>query len=395
MESLLFIHQGGGIGGASLCLKELLDEIKSDYKITVLCIFQSDAVDYLKKSGYNTVVLDSFFYRKFYMYFYHSEAYSYNLLNPIAFSRAVISYLLNLYFAKKIISKYKPSLIHLNSSVLTDWAIVAKKAGCKVVIHVREPLGKGIFGIRQSIIRHIINKYTDQVIAISKDNSRRLGLPTKTTIIYDPIRNLPPGIKAEESTFKYFSYFGGSQALKGFHVIAGALKYLDDDIRIYFGGYFYKNNEGIGFFWKLKYFIKLFIPIYRKWFRDIKLVENSDKIIEIGVVKDVYPYIIQSVGLLFPSTKPHFADPVLEAYKIGKPVIVSDVDGMDEIVNNNTGLFFKKNDAVSLANAMNKLARMDKLQHEIYRKNCLEKYNQIEENNKINNVSNVFRNLLT
>ena len=83
MKSILFIHQGKGIGGASLCLKELLDEFKYEYEITVLCIFQSDAVEYFKKSGYNTVVLNSFFYRKIYRFFYHSEAYSYTLLKPI------------------------------------------------------------------------------------------------------------------------------------------------------------------------------------------------------------------------------------------------------------------------------------------------------------------------
>ncbi len=395
MKSILFIHQGTGIGGASLCLNELLNEIKTEYDITVLCIYQSDAVDYFRSNGFKTDVLDSFFYRKIYKYFYHSEASYYTLLTPIAFSRAVISYIINLYLAKEIIKKYNPSLIHLNSSVLTDWAIVAKKNGYKVVIHVREPISKGYFGIRIQLIRFVIKKYTDHVVAISYDNANRLGLLFKTTIIYDTIRNLPFEIKNKtDQNISYFTYFGGSMAIKGFHVLAQALKYLDPDIRIYFGGYFYKNNVGVGLIWKFKHLIKQIIPIYIKWFSDIKIVEKSEKIIEIGVVDNVYEYISKSRALLFPSTKPHFSIPVLEAYKIGIPVIVSDVEGMNEIVDNNTGIFFKKNNSKSLANAINYMAKMDNNQYDKYSANCLRKLEEINDNNKNNKIKDVFKRLL-
>lgn len=394
MKSILFIHQGKGIGGASLCLKELLDEFKYEYEITVLCIFQSDAVEYFKKSGYNTVVLNSFFYRKIYRFFYHSEAYSYTLLKPIAFFRAVISYFLNLYFAKKVISKYKPSLVHLNASVLTDWAIAAKKSKTKVIIHIREPLGKGYLGIRRKLLQMVINRYTDHAIAISNDNAQRLSLPNKTTIVYDPIRSLPVDLtKEKDDNFRYFTYLGGTQALKGFYILTEALKYLDDGIWIYFGGYFYKKNKGSGLLWRIKYICKLFIPSYRKLFRSIKIIENSEKVIILGVVDNVYNYIQQSVALLFPSTKPHFADPVLEAYKIGKPVIVSDVDGMDEIVNNKTGLFFKKSNAKSLAVAINNIAKMDKNHLDSYKNNCLQKFEHIVKHN--NKVIDVINNILS
>jgi len=392
MKSILFIHQGGGIGGASLCLKELLDELKGEYKLKVLCIYQSDAVEYFRKSGYDTDVLTSSFYRKFYKYFYHSEAFSYTPSKVVGFIRAFISYVCNLYFADKVLSNYKPDLVHLNSSVLTDWAIVAKKRGIKVVIHVREPIAKGYFGLRRAFLRRVIRKYTDHVIAISKDNSNRLGLPIKTTIIYDPIRSLPiTKTKDTASGLHYYSYFGGTQEIKGFYVLAEALKYLDSNIRIYFGGYFYKNPNNSGIMYQIKKLIKLALPVYRKWFKCIQLIENSEKVIILGVVDNVYNYIHQSDALLFPSTRPHFADPVLEAYKIGKPVIVSDVEGMNEIVSSETGLLFKRNNAKSLASAINLMSRMNAEQVELYRKNCLLKSKFITETNGkvINVVSNL------
>jgi glycosyltransferase involved in cell wall biosynthesis len=388
MKSILFIHQGTGIGGASLCLKELLDEFRDEYDITVLCIFQSEAVDYFRNSGYKTEVLNTFFYRKMYMYFYHSEAYSYNLFKPIAFIRAIISYLLNLYFAKKVIDKYKPSLIHLNSSVLTDWAVVGKKKGIKVVIHVREPIAKGFFGLRLKILRKIINKYTDHIIAISKDNARRLGLSDKTTIVYDPIRDIPEdNIENKKNNLHYFSYFGGTQSIKGFIVLAESLKYLDNDVRIYFGGHLQQISKGTSIVSKLKYLLKLSMPGFRKQLRCLSIIKNSEKVIILGIVENVYNYIRNSDALLFPSTKPHFADPVLEAYKLGIPVIVSDVDGMEEIVSKDTGILFKKNSSQNLASAINKLSKMDENQINLYKKNCLAKYALIfDKNNKVLDV---------
>lgn len=394
MESILFIHQGTGIGGASLCLKELLDEIKSDYEITVLCIFQSEAVDYFRKSGYRTEVLNSYFYRKIYMYFYHSEASFYTFLTPLAFIRAIISYILNLYFAKKVIAKFKPSLVHLNSSVLTDWAIVAKKSGAKVVIHVREPLAKGYFGIRKNILKYVINKFTDRIIAISKDNAKRVNIENKTTIIYDPIRTIKYENEINiDPDFKYFIYFGGTQALKGFFVLAESLKYLDNNIKIFIGGQFFKseNNKLIS---KIKFILKSFIPSYRKQLKLIEITEKSDKVIIIGVVNNIFDYISNSIALLFPSTKPHFADPVLEAYKIGKPVIVSDVDGMSEIVNKDTGLLFKNNNPQSLALSINKMSKITNNTVEEYKTNCLGKFEQINEHNEHNRINSVFQSLL-
>ncbi len=392
-KTILFIHQGRGIGGASLCLKELLDEIKDEYKINILCIYESDAADYFKRSGYQTDVLTSFFYRKFYTYFYHSEAYEYTYSKPYKIIKSIISYVLNIFIARKIIKSYHPSLIHLNSSVLSDWAIASKKCGYKVVIHIREPMAKGWFGIRRNILRFIIRKYTDHIIAISKDNAFRLNLLEKTTIIYDPIRTLSiTSLPDTDKNFKYFIYLGGTQSIKGFNVIVEALPFLQDDIKIFFAGEIQKYQPSSGKINKIKHYIKWVTPSFRRRKNNISHLEKSNKAIILGHINNINNYIIVSMALLFPSTRPHFADPIMESYKIGKPVIASDVAGMDEIVNSNTGMLFKKNNPKELADKINAFSKLNNIRLDDYYRCCLQKYQEIYSNN--NKINDVFTNTI-
>jgi glycosyltransferase involved in cell wall biosynthesis len=391
-NNILFIHQGKGFGGASLCLKELIDEVYDNYNINILCIYDGDAAKYFKKSGFKTDVLNSYFYQKFYTYFYHSEAFEFRLSRPIYILKSIVSYIFNLFIAPKIVKSYNPSLVHLNSSVLTDWAIVSKKCGYKVVIHIREPIAHGFFGVRKKIIQIIIKNYTDRIVAISKDNASRLNLMNKTTIIYDPIRNV--NITKTPSVDKnkhYFLYLGGSQAIKGFNTLVESLPYLNDDVIIFFAGGMFDCNLPKGFISKIKYYFRFILrPSHRRMLNNISVVNKSNNTIMLGVIENIYNYLAISSALLFPSTRSHFADPVLEAYKIGKPVIVSDVVGMDEIVNRKTGLFFRKNDEKDLAEQINELAGIDDNLVEEYKKNCTEKFGYIQsKNNRIIDVFNL------
>lgn len=129
------------------------------------------------------------------------------------------------------------------------------------------------------------------------------------------------------------------------------------------------------------FYLRSFNPSLRRLKRNIKTLKKSNNVILLGVVENIYEYINISTALLFPSTRPHFADPVLEAYKIGTPVIVSDVDGMEEIVSRETGMFFKKNNARDLADKINIFANIDSAKTEEYKLNCLKKYSGIQSKN--------------
>ena len=67
------------------------------------------------------------------------------------------------------------------------------------------------------IFKHQMHKYADKIIAISHDNSSRIGIPEKTEIIYNyaEISKKKQNLASYES--KRFLYLGGSLEIKGFY----------------------------------------------------------------------------------------------------------------------------------------------------------------------------------
>ena len=370
---ILFIHHGTGIGGASICLKELILSLNDSVDPMVLCLKNSDAVSFFENSGIKTNVLDSFFYRKIYTFWPHIEGTTFSITSIISLPRYVISYILNvLFFSKKTLKDYNFDILYLNTTFLTDWAFIGKRCYAKVIMHVREPLGKGFLGLRRFFFRKVINQNVQHIIAISNDNAGRIGLPLKTTVIYDPMRKaiFSKQINITENN-KYFLYLGGLQMIKGFYVLVKALPYLNKNVKIFIAGSL-DNNFRSGIVGKIK-------KQYEKYWK--KKLRNSDAIIELGLIDNVYDYLNASNFLLFPSVIPHFAGPIMEAYKIGKPVIASDVSGMDEIVNSKTGLFFSNKNAKNLAKTINDCANLSDFEYLKFEKDCLNMYNTIYDSN--------------
>jgi glycosyltransferase involved in cell wall biosynthesis len=256
------------------------------------------------------------------------------------------------FFAKRELKNLDFDIVHLNSSQITDWLAPSKAKG-KVIMHVRESLSIGTFGIRYSFFKRQMQKYTDKIIAISYDNARRIGLPNKTEVIYNFSDIVNENIDDESYCSNKVLYLGGTQKIKGFYLLVESLDYLASDIKVYFGGE-YTGNDNNSF--KLK--IKKIIGYDRKKRMAINKMRQNPRTIEIGLVYDVTKYFNETCCLVSPYTTSHFARPVIEAYLHKKPAIGTDVDGMNEIIEHNkTGLLVKKNDGKALAEAINYLTK--------------------------------------
>jgi glycosyltransferase involved in cell wall biosynthesis len=152
-------------------------------------------------------------------------------------------------------------------------------------------------------------------------------------------------------------YLGGKSYIKGFTVLADSLKYIDEDILVLFAGYYNLPYER-----KIRNFLKLIRNLFFR-FNDYKcqvklpLILNSSKAKMVGFMLDI-PALLASVDILiFPAVVPHFARPIIEAGTMSKPVIASNICGMDEIVLNNiTGILYNSMNPISLASAINTLA---------------------------------------
>ncbi|HYX08093.1 MAG TPA: glycosyltransferase family 4 protein [Bacteroidales bacterium] len=346
---ILYIHHGAGIGGAPLSLLYLIQKIdKSIFAPKVLFLTDSEAVDLFRENDIDVRVLNL----KHYLFF-HWEPTWYRIHNIWRFMRDLIKqfYIIR-NIAYRTLKEENPSIVHFNSTFLAPWAIVAKKCGISTVLHVRETLAKGYFGIRKRIYSKIINKFCDKVIAISYDNLNRLNLNNgKGSVIYnfvdfdkfDKYKSYPELFKRQKDDI-IVTYLGGQIKYKGFHEVVDCLQLLNSNIKVVFAGY-YK------FYPKLKYKNPFKYHYLKKMY-------NSENAIVMGISNKIPALLKQTDIVLFPSNKPHFARPVIEAFAMSTPVIVSDVKGNNEIVKKGiTGQIFKSGSPKDLADKINILSK--------------------------------------
>jgi glycosyltransferase involved in cell wall biosynthesis len=358
MIKILFVHHAAGWGGAPNSMIKLINSLnKSQYDVEVLLLKQSIVAEKLAENGIKHKVADSLFYRRYYQYFTHSEADYLKWYRVYSFLKLSILWLLSrYYFAKKELLKHDYDLVHLNSSVLTDWLAPAKAKG-RVIIHIREPFRKGKIDVLYKFFASQMRKYADHIIAISNDNAKRVNIPYKTTVVYN-YSNIE--VLKELDIQKYCSksvlYVGGVSQIKGFYTLVDALQFINDDIVVYFAGYYSSDliysqtNIKI----RLKEILKKIILIRRSM--ALHNVAKSHKALKIGLISDINDYLDKSVCLVSPFSVPHFARPIIEAFARRKPAIGTKIDGMDEIIEDGrNGILVDSGNAKFLACAINYL----------------------------------------
>lgn len=383
---ILIIHHGQGIGGGLIALLALIDELKDRNIVKVLAIFDGIAVDYLRKAGVEVIVPKSKFYNFYYSLFIHTEADYFGIIQQVLKFKALITFFFNkYYFAPKYLKGMlnEIDIVYLNSTFICEWAFAVKKNKKKVIIHVREPLSNGYFG--KKIITDNINMYCDKIIAITDDNAKRLNLPLKTEVVYDPIYKKITVEKENDKNFfncstefKYFIYVGGESRIKGFQQLVNSLEFLDSNIRIFFLGGKLTFNKNF-----FKSFIRIiFNPYYLKHRKLVAKLKLSINIVNVGLTDDVLDYYECSQFLISPFSKPHASLPVLEAFSLGLPVIVSDTASMNEFLDEKNSITFQNKNFIMLADCINFAARISDQQYKELQKNVILTYNQLRRNEK-------------
>lgn len=86
------------------------------------------------------------------------------------------------------------------------------------------------------------------------------------------------------------------------------------------------------------------------------LISNNEQIVSVGYQNDVRPYFSIADSLVFPSYREGFPNVVMQAGAMGLPSIVSDINGCNEIIENNiNGLVIKVKSVQAIYAAMIKL----------------------------------------
>jgi glycosyltransferase involved in cell wall biosynthesis len=232
---ILYIHHGTGIGGAPISLLNLIKYLdKRKYKVKVAFLVGGIHEKMFIDAGIKTEVIGCSN-----KYFIHNQS---GKIQWYYFYRyfAILYHWINTAFiiAPKYLKNQSFNIIHLNSHALTSWAFAAHRIGSKVIMHNREAIAHGYFGIRYTILKSLIKHYCDHVINISEDNKKRLGLKNKSSVVYNFVetpKNYRILLSNNASKVKVL-YLGGTAKIKGFETVIKCLPYIVDNITIQIAG---------------------------------------------------------------------------------------------------------------------------------------------------------------
>ncbi|RME57491.1 glycosyltransferase family 1 protein [Candidatus Parcubacteria bacterium] len=361
---ILYVHHGYGIGGAPLSLLYLLQQLpRHRFEPVVLCLHDGPAADLYRREGIETHV------NRTLVDFSHTNLHWYRLTHPGDWKqilRLVWRYRATIKATRCFLYDHPVDLVHLNSSSLVPCAVGARQAGVPVVWHIREPLAFGYFGLRRKFIQRAIYQYANRVIAICENDADQLIRDDRVRIVYNFVnfkqfdRNLPRSDFRQELGLDdhtpLVAMLGGVSKTKGtlpFVQALPAVKNAIPTVKFLVVGSTGGNSSLGG---SVKQTVKKIFGRFfysERVFDFIRRHNLSDSVIFTGVRQDI-PHLLAAVDVLvFPSTTPHFARPIIEAGAMAKPVVASNLGGPQELVRHGeTGFLVPPNDPDALAKAV-------------------------------------------
>jgi glycosyltransferase involved in cell wall biosynthesis len=366
-RKILYVHLGGEIGGAPLSMIQLAQTLPRSELRPVL-VFSSDGpvVNHARELGLETRVVpfrDSFFYG------------AHIPFRPSMALKLLVTLRSTTRRFERVMVEERPSIVHLNTSVLLQPALAAHRLEIPVIWHVREVLGD-LAPVRM-LQTKLINRLSTRIIANSDASGEPFVEGGKLVRIYNGIDTqlFRPGTPEERSTARsqlglpdealVVGIVGSVQAPKGHFLMLDALEQLRNrfpDVRLLLvaGGV----PEGYAESWKGK--------VKRALRRPYGLLEDLlqrarsrgllDRIHVTGYRLDVHRVLWAMDVLVFPSQKAEgFGRPIVEAMAAGLPVVAVNVGASPELVlHSETGLLAPPGDSRALADAVGwVLARPD------------------------------------
>lgn len=327
---ILFVHHLPVVGGSTQSLLSLVKQaMAAGYSCKVLFLRkQGNAIQRYREEGIDVSIAEDIM----------SYAHAYGAYNSFVSRRPwrVITNLIKTFAsvqnAQKIISKEKPSLVYLNTSVLIPFAIAAKQEQVPVIWHLREQIHKGIFGFRKKMVQYLFKKCANTIIAISQVNASSLGVEN-TKVIYNSVNftQFDKNVDSHSTKNKWsiqapfvICFIGGKVLSKGADLLVASIVELlkvRDDFQVIIAGQFNTENQHA--------MNKIERKVYALCQKN-PLLKN--KLIFTGALPDVAEIIAVSDLLVWPATTPHFARPIMEAMVMAKPVVASNFLSSAEIL---------------------------------------------------------------
>jgi glycosyltransferase involved in cell wall biosynthesis len=378
---IIYIHHERALGGAPVSLLYLLQQLdRTKYQASVVCLREGPAADLFRKNGFSVQIAegpDLSHTELVWFRFWQFPRLAWRILFSIPLYFKLKKVLVDLQRDPSTalgMTAEQKTIVHLNSSTLLTAALAAKSLGLPLVWHIREPLAKGYVGIRRFLLRKAICGLPDQIIAISQNDATQVSPeftahPEGERKLIQPQTNNPLSLRTRENLCKNLTVIYNFVDFKRFDInlpngtIKKELNLPADSILLTFLG---GDSKVKGAYVLLQSTPKIFEKVknaqiviagetserFQSQINDLPS-QLRDHIHLLGPREDIPEILADTSILLFPSIVPHFARPVIEAAAMGKPVVASDIPGVQElIVRNETGLLVHPNDPQALADAI-------------------------------------------
>lgn len=273
---------------------------------------------------------------------------------------------------RALVEKIAPDIVHLNSVILLPAAMALKSSPVKVVWHVRESPPFGGRGWRTRAIARMMQSAVAETIFISRDDQSMWTKGGVGTVVYcctpTPAgvrRQTSAALRAElglASSDRVILFVGGLQEIKGFQVLCRSFPLVSRAIpeaRLVILGAHVPPPAS-----RLSAIARRYGPYvglrsyHDRCQRLLDATVPSARRVVMPLVPTVADYLDLCEFLVFPSVRPHFARPVIEAALAGKPSVASDFGGIREVVSEGDGaLLVPPGNPTALADAMIALLR--------------------------------------
>ena len=267
----------------------------------------------------------------------------------------------------ELIETVKPDIVHLNSMPLSPCADILSQQDIPFVWHVREPPPDQ--GLRTQMIRRFM-LLAPQLIFISEYDRRAWVDGNTGNIVRNFVDFRTFHSKIDDASVRrrfnirrednIIVYLGGIAATKGILVLLKALEFLRRQISNFVC---LMPGAAIGppASWQ-GYAARKFLPLLggktlkQKVAKEIRTLKLEQIVRLLPFSKHIPDLLAAADLLVFPSTQPHFARPVVEAGAMGKASIGSNLGGVNELIDHGrTGLLVEPGSPTALADAIKDL----------------------------------------
>lgn len=247
--------------------------------------------------------------------------------------------------AVRLIREVRPDLVYVNTVTLPAWAVLARALRKRVLIHVHEAEDGVPAPIRLGLAAPLLTAATVVVNSRATERSLRRTLPAigrRLRLIYNGVPGPPtPSVRRPDLPARArLVQVGRVSPRKGTDTAVDAaaiLQQRDRDIELHIVGSVFPGYE---------------------WFEEelrarVSMQGLTDRVRFDGFRPDVWSAYDDADIALVPSRSEPFGNTAVEAQLAGTPVIVSDVQGLPETVDNGQyGAIVPADDPAALADAI-------------------------------------------